>query len=317
MYDARDLFAGQRGRPRGLRPGGGRPLPEPRAGSSSTRSRRRSPTGSASGASSGSERGAPGRSGSARRSSARAGRPGRTSRSTSPSAPTRAAVAATPAALALSCRPTTRAAEAPDELLDLLDGADARRRRRRRPGHLRRRAASARPSGTWPERDRFELALARAGARARHAGARDLPRDADAQRGLRRDARPAPARRASTTTIAHARARSPTTRCALEPGSLAARAVGRRAGRRCSSHHHQGVDRARRGAASSPAGPSRTTTDRGDRAARTARFALGVLWHPEEDERSRGDRRRSSSAARGREEAPAMIAGRRAGHRAR
>ena len=30
MYDARDLFARQRGRPRGVRPGGRRPLPEPR-----------------------------------------------------------------------------------------------------------------------------------------------------------------------------------------------------------------------------------------------------------------------------------------------
>jgi len=69
----------------------------------------------------------------------------------------------------------------------------------------------------------------------------------------------------------------------LEPGSLAARAAG---GERVDvdSHHHQGV---------ADAGPRLRVTGRApaDRAIEavedpTRRFLLGVLWHPEEDERA-------------------------------
>ena len=81
----------------------------------------------------------------------------------------------------------------------------------------------------------------------------------------------------------------------LEPGSLAARAAGaERVAVR--SHHHQGVDRLGEGLTATRL-VGRRRADRGDRAARTDAFALGVLWHPEEDERSQRDRRRWSSAA--------------------
>ena len=55
-YAARDLFE-ERGRPRGVRAGGGRPLPEPRPGSSSRRTRPPSPTGRSTAASNDSEPG--------------------------------------------------------------------------------------------------------------------------------------------------------------------------------------------------------------------------------------------------------------------
>jgi putative glutamine amidotransferase len=70
----------------------------------------------------------------------------------------------------------------------------------------------------------------------------------------------------------------------LEPGSLAARAVG---GDRTTvkSHHHQGIDRLAEGFVV-------TGHSAGDRLpeameAPDRRFALGVLWHPEADEASR------------------------------
>jgi putative glutamine amidotransferase len=70
---------------------------------------------------------------------------------------------------------------------------------------------------------------------------------------------------------------------ALEPGSLAARAAGepRHA---IKSHHHQGIDRI---------GAGLTVSGRAEDGevealeAPDRRFALGVLWHPEEDETSR------------------------------
>ena len=68
----------------------------------------------------------------------------------------------------------------------------------------------------------------------------------------------------------------------LEPGSLAARAVGaERTG--VKSHHHQGVEDLGEGDGDGDgAGRSAKAIEVPDR-----RFALGVLWHPEEDEQSR------------------------------
>ena len=86
-------------------------------------------------------------------------------------------------------------------------------------------------SGTWPERDRFELALARRALERGHAGARHLPRDAAPERRLRRHARPAPPRRSAATTTSTRPARSPTTRCGSSPARSPARAAGRRADR--------------------------------------------------------------------------------------
>ena len=70
----------------------------------------------------------------------------------------------------------------------------------------------------------------------------------------------------------------------LEPGSLAARAVGAER-LAVKSHHHQGVEELGEGL-SPPAGPSTTTWSRRS-SCPEGRFALGVLWHPEEDMQSR------------------------------
>jgi putative glutamine amidotransferase len=70
----------------------------------------------------------------------------------------------------------------------------------------------------------------------------------------------------------------------LEPGSLAARAVGAER-TEVKSHHHQAVDELGEGLVASgwsePDGLVEAL-ERHDR-----RHVLGVLWHPEEDERSR------------------------------
>ncbi|MEA2193615.1 MAG: putative glutamine amidotransferase [Solirubrobacteraceae bacterium] len=71
---------------------------------------------------------------------------------------------------------------------------------------------------------------------------------------------------------------------ALEPDSLAAAATGRRT-ERVLSHHHQGPDEIGEGLAVT----GRSTLDDTAEAVEdpAACFLLGVLWHPEEDERSR------------------------------
>ena len=157
---------------------------------------------------------------------------------------------------------------------------DPRRRLRRRPGQLRGRAAP---------RDEGHLARARqlragAGAardRARDAAARDLPRDADPQRRPRRHPRPAPAR-AGRPRAPPRRSRGPsaTTRWRSRPAASPPRRRGR-----------------------SGSGSNRTTTrgstELGEGLEVTGRsveddlieaielpgrgFALGVIWHPEED----------------------------------
>ena len=92
---------------------------------------------------------------------------------------------------------------------------DPGRRRRHRPGHLRRRAAHE-TSGTRPERDAFEIALAAARAGARHPAARHLPRHAGHERRPRRHAARStcPTRSATRTTAApRARSTAPTMTC--------------------------------------------------------------------------------------------------------
>jgi putative glutamine amidotransferase len=70
----------------------------------------------------------------------------------------------------------------------------------------------------------------------------------------------------------------------IEPGSLAAVATGKPT-ENVMSHHHQGPDRIGDGLAVT----GRSTLDDTPEAIEDsgARFLLGVLWHPEEDERSR------------------------------
>ena len=185
--------------------------------------------------------------------------------------------------LALLIPPDPQLERDPDELLDLLDGADPRRRRRHRPGQLRRRA---------PREDRRHRHRARhvrdrprpPRARARRAAAGHLPRDAADERRRRagRSTSTSPTPTATRITAARsARSTAPTTTSAWSPGRWP-----------------------RRPPARSTTGPSRTITrassDLGDGLKITGwaelddlpeaieapgkRFALGVQWHPEADE---------------------------------
>ena len=70
---------------------------------------------------------------------------------------------------------------------------------------------------------------------------------------------------------------------ALQPGSLAARVVGSEK-TEVKSAHHQGVEELGEGVVVT--GPPTTAWSRRS-SFPSATFAVGVLWHPEEDERSR------------------------------
>ena len=138
--------------------------------------------------------------------------------------------------------------------------------------------------GTWPERDRFEIALAR-GALEREMpllgvcrgmeilnvalGGSLVQHLPDAVGGDEHRHTPA---RSSTTRSASSRARS---------RPRAGRSAATRA--HAKSHHHQGVDELGEGLrgqrlVGAPTIWSRRSSSRGHR------FALGVLWHPEEED---------------------------------
>lgn len=186
-------------------------------------------------------------------------------------------------ALALLLPPDAAAAEAPDALLDRIDalivsgGSDVD------PASY---GANPEPetAGTEAERDRFELGL------TRRAIERRTP-----VLGICRGMQILNVALGGTLVqhlpdvIGHSdHRRTPGTygdhEVRLEPGSLAARAAG---GERVSvkSHHHQGID---------ALGEELTATgwsvnDEVIEAIELKRhpFALGVMWHPEEDARSR------------------------------
>jgi putative glutamine amidotransferase len=181
--------------------------------------------------------------------------------------------------LALVLPPDDSVAESPDTILDLLDalvlagGSDVD------PGTY-----GARPHpetrGSRPERDRFELAL------AHRALERDLP-----LLGICRGMQMLNVATGGTLEQHLDEARHRHTPGAfadhevtLEPGSLAARAAGAQR-LVVKSHHHQGVAELGEGLAVS----GRSLPDGLVEAVEVPnlRFALGVLWHPEEDERSR------------------------------
>ena len=185
--------------------------------------------------------------------------------------------------VALLLPPDDSVAEAPDELLDLLDGLVLAGGSDVDPGSY-----GARPHeetrGTWPERDRFELAL----------GHRALERDMPflgicrgmqmlnvAQGGTLEQHLP------STTgneDHRHTPGGFSDHSVRLAAGSLAARVVGDERAVAVKSHHHQGV-------AELGEGVEATGWSDGDDVIEAIelpekRFAVGVLWHPEEDEAS-------------------------------
>jgi putative glutamine amidotransferase len=169
--------------------------------------------------------------------------------------------------------------EAPEQVLDLLDalvlagGSD-----------IDPASYGADPDphtkGSWPERDRFELALAHG------ALERDMPllgicrgmQLLNVARGGTLDQHVA-----NTELHLHTPGSFSDHDVRLDPGSLAARAVGAdRVSVR--SHHHQGVDRLGDGlVATGWADPGETVEaiEIPDK-----RWALGILWHTEEERRS-------------------------------
>jgi putative glutamine amidotransferase len=138
--------------------------------------------------------------------------------------------------------------------------------------------------GAWPERDHFEVALARAALErgmpvlgiCRGMQLLNVAMGGTLEQHLE-DRLGSDRHRHTPGAFADHEVR-------LEPGSLAARAIGseRSAVR---SHHHQGVDRLGSGLAATGWSVEDNVIEAIEMP--DQRFALGVLWHPEEDERSR------------------------------
>ena len=180
--------------------------------------------------------------------------------------------------LALILPPDDAVAEAPDELLDMIDGLILAGGSDIDPGSY---GAQPHPEtrGTRPERDRFELAL---GTRALE---RDMPvlgicrgmqmlnviqgGTLDQHLGLELH------RRAPGTWADHD--------VRLEAGSLAARVVGDER-TEVKSAHHQGLEELGEGVVASGHADD-GLVEAIELPGRS--FAVGVLWHPEEDEQSR------------------------------
>ena len=178
--------------------------------------------------------------------------------------------------------PDDAAAQSPDALLDRIDalllagGAD-----------IDPASYGAKPhpetKGTWPERDRFELAL------AHRALERDMP-----VLGICRGMELLNVALGGTLvqhlpdvlgTNDHRRVPGAfgDHEVRLEPGSLAARAVGAERAT-VKSHHHQGLDELGDGLRASGWSVPDELVEAVELPDR--RFTLGVLWHTEQDERS-------------------------------
>jgi putative glutamine amidotransferase len=171
--------------------------------------------------------------------------------------------------VALMLPPDPAALDDPDELLDRLDGLVL---------------TGGSDLGASPERDGFELAL------ARRALERDMP-VLGICRGMQLmnvalgggivqhlpDVVGHENHRHTLGAFADHRVR-------LEPGSLAARVVGRHE-EGVKSHHHQGLDGLGDGLVATGWAVEDGIVEAIEEPER--RFALGVLWHPEEDEASR------------------------------
>jgi putative glutamine amidotransferase len=185
--------------------------------------------------------------------------------------------------IALLLPPDDAVAQRPDELLDLLDGLMLAGGADIDPASY---GARPRPetSGTWPERDRFELAL------THRAIERDLP-----VLGICRGMQLLNVACGGTLDqhlpdrVGHEDHRhTPGSfsdhEVRLEPGTLAARAVGAET-TAVKSHHHQGVDELGEGLTATGWSTADGLVEAMELEGKA--YALGVLWHPEQDERSR------------------------------
>jgi putative glutamine amidotransferase len=182
-------------------------------------------------------------------------------------------------AMALILPPDDVLAEGPDEVLDMLDGLILAGGSDIDPAAYGQRPHPE-TGTTWPERDRFELGL----------GTRALERDMPVLgvcRGMEmlNVIRGGTLRQHLDDLSLHRH--TPGVFCdhavRLEPGSLAARVVGAEH-TEVKSAHHQGLDQLGEGVVASGWADDGLVEaiELPDRA-----FAVGVLWHPEEDERSR------------------------------
>jgi putative glutamine amidotransferase len=185
--------------------------------------------------------------------------------------------------MALLLPPDDATAEQPSDLLDLIDGLMLAGGSDIDPGSY---GAAPHPEtrGTRPERDRFELALAHA------ALERDMP-----VLGICRGMQLLNVACGGTLNQhlpdllghddhRHTPGAFGDHEVRLQEGTLAARAVG---GERSAvkSHHHQGVDELGEGLVAVGWSDADDTIEAVELPGKA--YALGVLWHPEEDERSK------------------------------
>jgi putative glutamine amidotransferase len=184
--------------------------------------------------------------------------------------------------MALLLPPDDAAAEQPGEMLDLIDGLILAGGSDIDPATY---GAVPHPEtrGTWPERDRFELALTHA------ALEREMP-----VLGICRGMQLLNVACGGTLIqhlpdlVGHDDHRHTPGAFGdhdvrLQEGTLAARAVGSEH-TAVKSHHHQGVDELGEGLVAVGWSDADDTIEAVELPGRT--YALGVLWHPEEDERS-------------------------------
>jgi putative glutamine amidotransferase len=183
-------------------------------------------------------------------------------------------------AIALMLSPDDAVADEPDQLLDMLDGLILAGGSDVDPASY---GANPHPEtrGTNAQRDRFELALARA------ALERDMP-VLGICRGMQMLNVACGGTLEQHLADIQTHRHTPGEFCDhpvdLEPDSLAARAA-RTERLAVKSHHHQGVAQLGAGLEATGRNPSDGVIEAIELPDR--QFALGVLWHPEEDEQSR------------------------------